>query len=253
MATYKKRTKKTTKKQSIEQRSSTAKFFAKLDYNASALEDWVSRNKKGIFGVLGVVVVAVFGYMAYINFVLNPRQAEATKQMSQSIDYFERAMTVDAGPNQDTLFMKALNGAGSYGLLDIIENYGGTDAANLAEYSAGMAYLKLGQYQNAIDHLQNFSSDDVIYPAVVKGALGDAYLGLKQADQALQYYSQAATVRTNNFTTPKFLLKAAIVALQLNKADQAEGFLKRITEEFPDSQAAAQAPAYLGMAQAATK
>ena len=41
-------------------------------------------------------------------------------------------------------------------MLDIIHEYSGTPAANLANYYAGMAYLNIKDYQNAVKYLGNF-------------------------------------------------------------------------------------------------
>ncbi len=252
MATYKKKPKKESKEQRMERKSSTARFFGKLDYFATAFEDWIARNRKPILTVIGVIIVGVLGYLVYNNFVLKPRQEEAVAAMSQPMNYFDRALQLDPGVNQDTLFIKSLHGAGSYGLLDIIEKYDGTPAANIAQYSAGMALLKLGKYQEAVSHLEKFSSEDAFLPALAKGAIGDAFVENGQPDVALDYYKQAATIRTNNFTTPKFLLKAAITAINLGKKEEAENFLNRIKKEYPKSPEAVKVPGYLGMAQNST-
>ena len=75
--------------------------------------------------------------------------------------YFEQAIASETA--KDSLLNLALNGAeGKYGFLDIIDEYSGTKAANLATYSAGMAYLSQQNYQEAISYLENFSSDDAI-------------------------------------------------------------------------------------------
>ena len=250
MATYKKDgRKKKSREDKIEEESTTAKVFGSLDTGASKFEEWVATNRNALFAVIGVVVVGVLGYLAYDGFVIQPKQEEAVKEMSEPLDYFNRAMQVDAGADRDTLFIKALNGSGGYGLLDIIDNYKGTDAANLANYSAGMAYLKLKEYKKAVNHLEKFSSKDEFYPAVAKGAIGDAFIENKQPENALKYYEDAANIRTNSFTTPKYLLKAGMTALELDKKDKARTLLKRIEEDYPDSNEAEKAQVYLGIAE----
>ena len=55
----------------------------------------------------------------------------------------------------DSLFNLAFNGGeGKYGFLDIVDEYSGTKAANLANYSIGMSYLNLKEYGNAIMYLE---------------------------------------------------------------------------------------------------
>lgn len=254
MATYKKRGYKPSTKEeqetAVEEQSTTAEVFNTLDEGAGKTEAWVAKNQKYIYIIIGAAALVVLGYLGYNQFVQEPAETEAANEMFQAQQYFEAALTAPAAES-DSLFNLALNGGeGKYGFLDIIEDYGNTDAANLARYSAGMALLNTNKYDEAIEHLDNFSSDDMVLSALAKGAIGDAFLQLDQPSEALNYYSEAATMRTNSFTTPRFLLKAAITALDLGEADKAEDFLTRIKEEFPNSPQADQVDVYLGQAQA---
>ncbi len=251
MATYKKRgfkpKNKEEQQQLDEQESTTAEVFSTLDESASRSEEWVAKNQNYILGIIGVIAVSVLGYLAYNQFVQAPKEESAANEMYYPQQYFDQA--VNSLTEKDSLFNKALNGAdGKYGFLDIIEEYNGTKAANLANYSAGMAYLNMNQYDEAIDYLEDFSSEDAVLGALSKGGLGDAFMQLGQASDALGYYEQAFNHNTNAFTTPKFLFKAGITALELNKKDKALGYFKRIKDEFSKSDEAQSIDAFIGMA-----
>ena len=254
MATYKKRGYKPKNKEeeqsTVEENSTTAEVFNSLDEGAGKTEVWVARNQKYIFIIIGAAALIILGYLAYNQFIQEPNEAEAANEMFQAQQYFDAALDA-SGAESDSLYNMALTGGeGKYGFLDIIDNYGSTDAANLARYYAGMAYLNTNNYQQAIDHLDDFSSDDEIVAPLAKGAIGDAFMQLGQSEEALDYYEEAATMRDNEFTTPKFLLKAAITALNLGQGSKAEEYLTRIENEFPDSPQANQVAGYLGQAQA---
>lgn len=251
MATYKKRGYKPKNKEEEQElqteKSTTAEVFHSLDEGASRSEQWVSRNQNYILGAIGVVAVAVLGYLAYNQFVQAPRAESAANELFYPQQYFDQALNAT---EKDSLFNLALNGAeGKYGFLDIIEEYSGTPAANLANYSAGMAYLNMQQYEEAIRHLENFSSDDAILGALAKGGIGDAFVQLEQPAEGLSYYEQAFRHNDNDFTTPKFLYKAGITALELGENDKALGYFNRIKEDYPDSQEAATIEVFIGMAQ----
>lgn len=254
MATYKKRGYKPKNKEeeqtAVEDQSTTAEVFNSLDEGAGKTEAWVAKNQKYIFIIIGVAVLVVLGYLAYNQFVQEPKEAEASNEMYQAQQYFDAALNA-TGAESDSLYNLALTGGeGKYGFLDIIDNYGRTDAANLANYYAGMAYLNTNNYQQAIDHLEDFSSDDEIIAPLAQGAIGDAFMQLGQPDEALDYYAEAANMRDNEFTTPRFLLKGAIAALQVGNGSRAEEFLTRIQDEYPNSPQADQVEGYLGQAQA---
>ena len=108
-------------------------------------------------------------------------------------------------------------------------------AANLANYYAGMSYLNLKDYQNAVTYLGDFSSDDKMLGPIAKGGIGDAFVQLDQKEDALEYYEKAFSANINDFTTPLYLMKAANVAIDLGQNDKALGYLKRIKSEFSTS------------------
>lgn len=85
---------------------------------------------------------------------------------------------------------------------------------------------------------------------MAKGGIGDAFMQLDQPEEALGYYDKAASMRSNEFTTPRFLLKAAITAIELGKGEQAVKYLNRIKDEFSGAPEANQVSVYLGRAQA---
>lgn len=251
MATYKKRGFKPQTKAEIqefdEQESTTAEVFSSLDEGASRSEEWVSKNQNYILGFIGVVAIGVLGYLAYVQFVQKPKETNAANEMYYPQQYFDQALASTTA--KDSLFILALEGAeGKYGFLDIMEEYSGTKAANLASYSAGMAYLNMSKYQEAIDYLEGFSSDDEILGALAKGGLGDAFMQLEQASDALGYYEAAAAHSTNAYTTPKFLYKAGVTALEMGDKSKALGFFQRIKDEFSSSEAATSIDAFIGMA-----
>lgn len=252
MATYKKRghkpSNKEERKKAVEDESTTAEVFNTLDEGAGRTETWVAENQKYIYIIVGVAIVAVIGYLAYNRFVHEPKENDAANEMAQAQNYMAAALQSN-GPTSDSLYNLALNGGeGKYGFLDIIDNYGGSNAANLAHYNAGFAFLKTGKYQEAIDQLEDFNSDDDILSALATGGIGDAFMQIDQPENALEYYEKAAKMRDNSFTKPKFLLKAAITAIQLGKGADAEEYLNQIEDDYPDTPEAKQVPAYLGQA-----
>ncbi|WP_460218804.1 tetratricopeptide repeat protein [Psychroserpens sp. MEBiC05023] len=253
MATYKKRgykpkpiKEKGEKIEVLEQESTTAEVFNTLDESANKAEDFVAKNQKGIFVIIGLVALIVLGYLGYNKFIAEPKAQEAMNEMYTAQKYFEEAI---AGTNKDSLFTLALNGGeGKYGLVDIVNEYGSTPAGNMANYYAGMAYLNTKDYTNAVKYLSDFdTSDDVLGP-IAKGAIGDAFVQLNQLEDALGYYEQAINASTNDYTTPMYLFKAAGVAETLSQPEKALGYYERIKSEFSDSDQAKNIEAFIGRA-----
>jgi tetratricopeptide (TPR) repeat protein len=255
MATYKKRggkpNTKAEKESQIEEGSTTAEVFNTLDEGASKTEAWIEKNQKPLLGAIILVAVCVLGYFAYSQYIKAPKEAEAMNEMFQAQNYWEQALTATS---KDSLYNLSLQGGeGKYGFIDIIENYSGTKAANLARYYAGMAYLNTNKYQEAITQLDKYNSDDEMTGPLAKGAIGDAFVQLGQNEDALKYYEEAAKMRTNDFTTPRFLLKAGIAAMSLNQNDKALAHFKKIADDFPKATEATKAEIYTGRAEAMNK
>lgn len=188
-------------------------------------EQFIEDNQKIITYAIGVIVLVVLGYLGFNKFYMQPREKEAQSQMFMAEQYFEKDS-----------FNLALNGDGNYlGFLDIIDDYGMTKSANLARYYAGISYLRSGQYEDAIDQLGSFSTDDLVLGPVAEGAKGDAYLELGQKDKALKQYQKAASMTTNEFTTPIYLLKAGNLLESEGDLNKALALYKEIKEKFAES------------------
>ncbi|WP_299395315.1 tol-pal system YbgF family protein [uncultured Gelidibacter sp.] len=253
MATYKKRGYKpktqAEKTEALEDDSTTAEVFNTLDESASRTEEWAVKNQKYIIGAVAVIAVVVLGYLGYNKFVAEPKASEAMNEMFKAQQYFEQA--VNDTNAKDSLYTLSLNGGeGKFGMLDIINEYGGTPAANLANYYAGMAYYNLNDYQNTVKYLGDFSSDDKILAPIAKGRIGDAFVQLNQPEDALSYYEKAASLNKNEYTTPMYLFKAGTVALTLGKTEKALDHFNTIKENYPNSTEASNIDVFIGQAQA---
>ena len=248
MATYKKRgAKKSVIKSDLSEHqtdSTTAEVFETLDTTASEAEEFVAKYQNVILIVISVVTVGVLGSLGYQSLVVEPNSREAVGELNQAQYYFNLAVN---GQDNDSLYARSIRGGeGKYGFDDIIENYGGTPAADLASFSAGMAYLNMKDYNAAIEYLNDFSSDDILLSALAKGAIGDAHAQLDQSDQALNYYTQAIKASENAYTSPKYLFKAGLLSSALDKNSQALSYFKRIKNDYPTSEEASQVEIQIG-------
>jgi tetratricopeptide (TPR) repeat protein len=231
-----------------EKDSTTAGVFNTLDETASKTEEFIAKNQNIILSIVGGIALITAGYLLYNKFVSGPKQNEAASDMFQAQQYFKQA--VEGTVANDSLYNLALNGGeGKQGFLDIIESNGSTDAGNLAQYYAGMAFLNTKQFQKAIDHLSQFKSDDAFTNAIAIGAIGDANAELKKPEQALEFYIKAAESAKNEMTTPRFLLKAGQTAMTLGKKADALKYFTEIKDNFDTAPEAQNIDALIGMAQ----
>jgi tetratricopeptide (TPR) repeat protein len=187
-------------------------------------EQFLEQNYKLLLYVLVAVVVLV-GLFWLTKMYLNKRNDEAQSQMYQDERYLEN----------DSLKL-ALYGDGNYlGFLDIADNYKFTKSGNLARYSAGICFLHLGQYQDAIDMLEKYMKKDKVIGSLAIGATGDALVELGDTDKGIAKYLEAADYAGNSFNTPLFLMKAGELYEMNSKYDEALKIYERIRDDYSES------------------
>ena len=247
MATYKKRGYKPKKEKVVEEavveetfneeESAVAEAFNALDETANKSEEWIEKNSKPLlYGLLAVIAVIVL-YTGYTKLVTEPNELEASDELAYPRSLFDKALLA-AGSEADSLFTLGLNGGvdGKYGFVDISDSYSGTKSGNIANYYAGISYLKMNKYQEAIDYLSKFESDDQLLGPTALGAIGDAFADIDQPNDALDYYEKAASKKDNDLTSPLFLFKAAQTAMGLKDYSKAESLFTSIKNKYPTTQ-----------------
>lgn len=209
--------------------------FESVENALSKTEHYIEENQKSLTIIVIAIIVIVGGYLGYKRFVMTPKENEAQSQMWMAEQYFTRDS-----------FNLALKGDGNYlGFIDIIDEYSITKSANLAYYYAGISYLHLGQYEDAIEYLKQFESEDKMVSPIAFGAIGDAYMELGNTDDALIFYKKAVNESENNFTTPIYLMKAGFVHEQNGDLDKAFDIYKRIEKDFPNTAEGKQISKYI--------
>lgn len=201
----------------------------------SRTELFIEDNSKMFSYIIIGLFIVVGGFIGTKKLIIAPKQAEASSQMFMAEQYFEKDS-----------FNLALNGDGNYlGFLDIVDEYKVTKAGKLANYYAGICYLNLGQYNEAIESLSSFKSKDEMVQPIAIGAMGDAYVELEDYQNAVESYLKAANLRDNQFTSPIYLLKAGQLHEIMDEPQKALNAYSRIKEDYPDSNEARQVDKYI--------
>jgi tetratricopeptide (TPR) repeat protein len=200
------------------------KGIKNVEQTLTKTEQFLEENYKTLIYVLaGIIIIVGLFWLAKI--YLNKRNEEAQAQMYQAQKYLEA----------DSLKL-ALNGDGNYlGFLDIAKDYKFTASGNLALYSAGICYLHLGQYQDAIDYLSKYSKKDKVLGSLAIGATGDAYVEMGDLQKGALKYIEAADLGANSFNTPLFLMKAGEIYELSKQYPEALKMYQRIQNEYPES------------------
>ena len=192
-------------------------------------ELFFENNKKTIGYAAGIIAIIVTLVLAYNMWYIPEQDKEAQTQIFVAQSLFEK--------DSFNLALKGgnYNGTTFSGLEEVAENYASTPTGKVARYMIGVSYLQSGKYQEAIENLEAFSSDDVMLSSIATGAIGDAKMELNQVDEAIKYYEKAADINTNNFSTPIYLKKAALAYESKSQFADALKLYERIQKEFSKS------------------
>lgn len=196
-----------------------------VEHALSRTERYIEENQKSLTIIVLAITVIVVGFTLYKRYIVGPKEVEAQSQMYIAEQYFE----ADS-------FNLALYGDGNnMGFIEIIDEYGITKSANLSNYYAGVSFLHLGEFEDAIDYLKDFDSKDEMVSSVATGAIGDAFLELGKEKDALSMYLKAAKQQKNDFTSPIYYMKAGQLYEYRNEYKKALGVYEIIKKDFPES------------------
>ena len=188
----------------------------------SKTELWIEEHQNLIYGIIIAIIViaaAIWGLKA----LNNKKDKKASAEIFVAQKYFEKGM-----------YEEALTSDGNYlSFLDVYDSYSSTKTGKLAAYYAGISYMKLGQYEDAINYLKKYNSNDKILAPMALGAIGDCYLELGEMKTAVSYYEKAANKSDNEFTGSTFLPKAAMTYELLEDYANALKCYKTLKEKYP--------------------
>jgi tetratricopeptide (TPR) repeat protein len=206
---------------------------APLEQELNKQEAFFLKFRKQILTLVAAIIVIIGGYAAYKNLYAEPREDKASTALAKAQEMFGQGE-----------FQKALNGDKTMeGFLAVTENYGGTDAANLAKAYAGLCYANLGKWKEAVNSLEDFSAyDDMMISPAITGALANAYANTGDIDKAISTFKKAAKMAdeeaaddTNNSLSPSYLISAARLLESQKKNSEALEIYKEVKEKYVNS------------------
>ena len=186
--------------------------------------DFVDKNRKLVYAALGGLVVVVLLVLGYV-YHLNRQQARAVDLLGGVVQLYEEGQ-----------YRQALDGEeGRPGLIEIADEYGRTDAGNLAAFYAGDALFRLGVYDEALAYFRSFRSERSLIGASAIAGQAAVYETRGELARAGELYQRAALHFESDVRSPEYLVRAGQVYEEAGEYDRAEEAYELIRERFPES------------------
>ena len=197
-----------------------------MDETISNSEEFLIKNKNLLLGAVIALVVIVGGYMAYKNFVSEPKELKASEAIFKGEQYF-------GADNYET----ALNGdsLGFAGFIKLADEFSGTKAGNLVNAYAGICYAQLGKYEDAEKYLSKFDGDDQLVAPAVLGTMGNCYAQMGQLDKAAATLIKAAKRANSLSLSPIYLIQAGQILEKQGKNAEAVEAYKTVKKDYANS------------------
>ncbi|HIZ27503.1 MAG TPA: tetratricopeptide repeat protein [Candidatus Barnesiella merdipullorum] len=207
----------------------------KMNEALSMSEQFVEKYQKPLLWGLLIVVVVIGAILGVRHFYLLPREDKAQAAMYQAVMAFEN----------DSLDL-AINGNEKFdGLLTVADQYGSTDAGNLANAYLGLAYYEKGEYETAQKYLAKFSADESVLAPAMTAAIGNCLVDMDKYEESVSYFEKAAKASDNDVFSPVYLKKAAAVYEKLGNQEAALKLYQEIKDKYPTSNEARSIDRYI--------
>ena len=197
-----------------------------LDQAMSSSEAFIIKYKNKFLAGIAAIVIVVGGVLGYQHFISEPNEKKASEALFRGEQYF-MADNYEMALNGDSL--------GFAGLLKVADEFGGTDAGKLANAYAGICYAQLGQYENAIKYLDQFSADDQLVTPALMATMGNCYAQLGQLDKAAATLVKAADKANSHALSPIYLIQAGQIYEKLGKSSEAVNAYQTIKDKYFNS------------------
>jgi len=222
------------------QKESLKDAFLHSDSPIAHGANFFEHNKKLISIVLGGALVIVLGIFFYNQFVYKPADLKSQEALWHGEYSLLNEQNWSAAISGDSI--------GNPGLKSVAEEYSGYSGGNIAQYELGIAYLNNGQYQEAIDALEQVSFEDEMISSITFGAMGDAYVELGKFTSAAENYEKAYNNSKNDLTAPIYMLKAAYAKETENKYEDAVKIYQELMDKYPLAPEVNKAKKYIELA-----
>jgi len=178
-----------------------------------------AKNMRSILMWSSIVIAAiVLGVLLYIFVYREPAIKKGDEAIAQAdrVAFFE---------NDDSTALA---------MYETVAAEHGFNAGNRATLEAAIRYYAKGDYQKALDYVEDYDATDNVVGALAYGLKGDCLVNLDKFDDAIKAFNKAISRSDNNpQLIPYFMNKKAVILSAQKKYDEAAGIYSEIEKKYP--------------------
>lgn len=191
------------------------------DITGQEIKNKFKTNKKLrliVFSVGGVLLL-VLGYFIYLQMFWKPAN-EKSKDA-----YWPALVNISSDSVDVDLAIDELRG--------VVKKYDGKIGGEVAQFLYARQLMAKGEYSKALAELQEVEVEDTYVRVMCVGLQADCKSEMNKYKEASAQYEEAANMIDNDLTTPMYLNKAALCAMELKDYKTATKYYKRIINDYP--------------------
>ncbi len=183
-------------------------------------------NKRVLYIAAVVIAVVAIGVLLYAKNRADNNVSASTQlgNVYQLYDNGQYQQAVDGIPERNIK-----------GLKEIVENYGNSNAGDIARFYLANAYYHLGKYDEALEQFKDFSPSDETLEISRLSGIAAAYEAKGMYKDAAEYFEKAATKDAKDVNAAENLSNAARDYALSGKKDTALELYKKLKKDYPTS------------------
>lgn len=187
------------------------KDLENLQSALSSTESFIEKNQKVLTIILCAILLVIAIWLLVENLYIVPKEDKANELIVAGQTYFQNG-DYETALNGDSISFD--------GFVALNKEYGFTKGGKLAAAYAGLAYYKMGDYDQALEYLGKFNGKDDVLKYTVLGTMGDCYAQKGDAKKAVEYFIKASK-SDNILVAPVYKVKAGIAYESLGEYGKA--------------------------------
>jgi tetratricopeptide (TPR) repeat protein len=180
-------------------------------------------NKKNISIGITVFVVVVIAAVVYLK-NRSENNEKAMTQLGSIHQFFDNGqyqIAIDGVPERNIA-----------GLRSIVENYGDSNAGDIAKFYLASAYYQIGNYDEALKYFEDCSLSDELLAVSRLSGIGCCYEAKGMHRDAAAYFEKAATKNTKDINAAENLNNAARNYVLAGDKEKALDLYKRLKKNY---------------------